>query len=220
MLVLWDLDGTLTDPLPGIAGSVGYALERLGLPPLDARAQRAFVGPPMQESFAALGLSPPLVEQAIALYRERYSERGLYEVRLHDGVPQVLDELAAAGVRLAVATSKPVVFAVRVLEHVGLGEVFEHVAGATLDGSVRSKADVVALALQATRVGAGEALMVGDRAQDVEGAHAHGVACVGVRWGYAEPGELEAAGADAVAETPAELSRLLRAGVTRPAGSG
>lgn len=124
------------------------------------------------------------------------------------GVERAVARLSAAGVRLAVATSKPTPFAERVVAHVGLAGL-ELVGGATLDGTRRRKADVIAFVLEALGASAADAVMVGDRAQDVVGAQAHGMDCVGVRWGYAEPGELEAAGATHLVDTPDELATLL-----------
>lgn len=207
MLVLLDLDGTLTDPYDGITRCVTHALDGLGLPRLDEQALRSFIGPPLQDRFAALGLSPADVDRAVALYRERFADVGLYENRVYDGVPEALAALRP-GARLAVATSKPTPFAERIVAHVGLG--VELVVGATLDGSRRAKADVVRAALEL--LGPGPAVMVGDRVQDVLGAHEVGLPCVGVTWGYADPGELDDADAllDAPAELPAAVEALLR----------
>ncbi|MCW2607608.1 MAG: family hydrolase [Frankiales bacterium] len=205
MLVLLDLDGTLIDPYDGITRCVRHALDALGHPaPPDLRS---FIGPPLQESFAALGV--PDVDRAVALYRKRFTGVGLYEHVLYDGVRPALTALVGAGLPLALATSKPEPFAVRILEHQGLLPLFDAVAGATLDGSRRSKADVVGHALRQIGVPGSDAVMVGDRVQDVDGARAHGVRSIGVRWGYAEPGEL--AGADALVSTPAALVALLLA---------
>lgn len=212
MLILLDLDGTLTDPYDGITRSVAHALERMGLPGLEERELRSFIGPPLQDRFAALGLDDDGVRQAVDAYRERFSERGLYENRVYDGVEPMLRALTAASLRLAVATSKPTPFAERILAHFGLSDHVELVAGATLDGTRRAKADVIAFALGELGVDAADAVMVGDRAQDIAGARAHGMRSIGVRWGYAEPGELEAAGADVIVTTPAELVDALLSG--------
>ncbi len=211
MLVLLDLDGTLTDPLQGIAASVAFALSRLELPALTTAQQRAFIGPPLQNSFAALGLGAAAVEDAVALYRERFTQTGLYENRVYDGVPEALSALTGMGLTLAVATSKPTPFAERILVHFGLRAHLAHVSGASLDGGLRHKADIIAAAMQALDVGPANAVMVGDRAQDVLGARACAVASIGVSWGYAEPGELEQAGVDLVVDTPAELVSVLAA---------
>lgn len=201
--VLLDLDGTLVDPFDGITRCVRHALVGLGHPVPDDL--RSFIGPPLQEGFAAVGVAD--VDRAVALYRERFKGVGLYEHVVYDGVPEALAALVGAGLRLCLATSKPEPFALRILEHQGLLPLFAGVAGATLDGTRRHKADVVAHALGLLDVAPEGTVMVGDRVQDVDGARAHGVRSVGVSWGYAEPGELD--GADAVVGTPAELLALL-----------
>lgn len=218
--VLLDLDGTLTDPYDGITRCILHALDGLGLPAPDEPSLRRVIGPPLQDGFASLGVAPGQVDQAVRLYREGYSTTGLYENHLYDGIPELLGDLRRAGRRLALATSKPEVFAQRVLDHVGLAEHIDVVGGATLDGTRRHKADVIAHVLAVidstgtsaqAQTGASihRPVMVGDRAQDVLGAQAHGLRCVGVGWGYADPGELQAAGADPVVSTPAELLQAL-----------
>ncbi len=209
MLVLFDLDGTLTDPYVGITRSVAHALDRLSAPPLSEQQLRAFIGPPLQDSFASLGLDSGTVARAIGLYRERFSEQGLYENEVYAGIPDALDALVASGTRMAVATSKPTTFAERILDHFNLSKYFAAVAGATLDGSRRNKADIIAFALTQLDTEPREARMVGDRAQDVIGAQHHQMLSVGVRWGYAEAGELEGAGADVIVSTPEQLVRVL-----------
>lgn len=208
--VLFDLDGTLTDPYEGISRCVLHAMAGLGRAAPDEAALRSVVGPPLQEGFASLGVPPTQVAAAVRLYRERYTTHGLYENQVYDGIPALLRGLRGDGLRLAVATSKPEVYAQRVLDHFGLDVLFDVVGGATFDGTRRHKADVIAHALAtADSPGGAGAVMVGDRAQDVRGAQAHGLRCVGVRWGYAEEGELEAAGADQVVRTPYELRAAL-----------
>jgi phosphoglycolate phosphatase len=205
VLVLLDLDGTLTDPYDGITRCVSYALEGLGLPRLGPRELRSFIGPPLQDQFASLGLDESEVGRAVALYRERFRDVGQFENRVYDGIPEALDALAAVPLRLAVATSKPTLFAQQIVEHFGLDVHLDLVAGATLDGSRRTKADVIQLALTTLAAAPGDAVMVGDREQDVVGARTVGLSSIGVTWGYAEPGELETAGADQLAATPQEL---------------
>lgn len=209
MLILLDLDGTLTDPYDGITRSVAYALDRMGLPGLREHELRSFIGPPLQDQFATLGMDEENVARAVDLYRERFTERGLYENRVYDGIDEALAGLTAASLRLAVATSKPTPFAERILAHFGLAEHLDLVAGATLDGARRKKADIITFALTTLAVDAADAVMVGDRAQDIVGARAHAMRSIGVRWGYAEPGELEAAEADLIVATPAELAEAL-----------
>jgi phosphoglycolate phosphatase len=144
----------------------------------------------------------------VAAYRAHYAGGALLEATVHRGVPELLTALRAAGAILAVATSKPELFAVRLLRHTGLLPVFASVHGATMDGTVRHKDQVVAAALAAHPAGR-DPVLVGDRSHDVLGAAAHGLPCIGAGWGPAEDGELETAGAAAVADTPADVLTAL-----------
>ncbi|HLM03998.1 MAG TPA: HAD hydrolase-like protein [Blastococcus sp.] len=201
-LVLFDLDGTLVDSEPGIFASVRSAAAALGLPEPTAEQLRAMVGPPLQDGFAlVLGVPGQDVPRAVAAYRETYAGGALLDVTVHAGIPELLTALADADAVLAVATSKPEPFAVRVLEATGLLRYFASVHGATLDGAVRHKDQVVGAAL-AAHPEARDPVLVGDRSHDVVGAAAHGIPCIGAGWGPAPDGELEAAGAAVVAATP------------------
>jgi phosphoglycolate phosphatase len=207
--VLFDLDGTLVDSAPGIHSSVRYAARELGLPEPTPEQLRAMVGPPLQDGFAlVLGVPRADVGRAVAAYREHYAGGALLDVTVHDGIPALLAALRQDGATLAVATSKPEPFAVRVLEHTGLLPAFAGVHGATLDGAVRHKHQVVAAALAAHPEGR-DPVLVGDRSHDVLGAAAHGRPCIGAGWGPAADGELETAGAAGVAATPADVLRVL-----------
>ena len=204
-LVLFDLDGTLVDSAPGIWSSVRSAAVELGLPEPTPAQLTAMIGPPLQDGFAtALGLPPELVPLAVDAYRAHYAAGALLDVTVYPGIPELLDELRARDAVLAVATSKPEVFAIRVLEATGLLTRFASVHGATLDGSIRHKDEVVAAALAAHPAGT-DPVLVGDRAQDVLGAAIHGLPCIGAGWGPAPDGELEAAGAAVVAAAPADV---------------
>jgi phosphoglycolate phosphatase len=206
--VLFDLDGTLTDPGVGIFNSVAYAFNALSLPPLNDEQLRGFVGPPLQDSFASLGLGSYEVATAVEAYREYFGKRGLYENEVYPGVPDALDALRAEGFGLVVATSKPRVFAERILRHFKLAHHFAIVVGSELDGSRRHKHEVVAACLD--QIGTTKIVaMVGDREHDVRGAAAHGIPCVGVAWGYAGDEELADAGAAIVIDKPAQLLRAL-----------
>jgi phosphoglycolate phosphatase len=208
--ILFDLDGTLIDSTPGIWASVRAATAALGLPGPTAAQLTAMVGPPLQDGFAGvLGLSGDDVARAVSAYREHYAAGALLDVSVHDGVRELLASLQGTAT-LAVATSKPEPFAVRVLEHTGLLSFFASVHGATFDGSVRHKEQVVAAAL-AAHPGGRRPVLVGDRAQDVVGAAACGVPCIGAGWGPAPDGELAAAGAAVVVATPAEVPAALAA---------
>jgi phosphoglycolate phosphatase len=208
-LVLFDLDGTLVDSTPGIWASVRVAAAELGLPEPTAEQLRQMVGPPLQDGFAlVLGVPEDDVPRAVAAYRAHYSAGALLDVTVYDGIPELLATLTADGATLAITTSKPEEFAVRVLEHTGLRPFFASVHGATLDGRVRHKDQVVAAALAAHPDGE-RPVLIGDRAHDVLGAAAHGLPCIGAGWGPAPPGELAAAGAALVAATPAEVLAAL-----------
>ena len=207
-LVLFDLDGTLVDSTPGIWASVRVAAAALGLPAPTAEQLRQMVGPPLQDGFAlVLGVPPDDVPRAVAAYREHYAAGALLDVTVYAGIPALLAQLTADGATLAITTSKPEPFAVRVLEHTGLRPFFASVHGATMDGAVRHKDQVVGLALAAHPDGE-RPVLVGDRAHDVLGAAAHGLPCIGAGWGPAPPGELADAGAVVVA-TPAEVVAAL-----------
>jgi phosphoglycolate phosphatase len=209
-LVLFDLDGTLVDSTPGIWASVRVAVAELGRPEPTPEQLRGMVGPPLEDGFA-LVLGVPLVDvpRAVAAYRAHYSAGALLDATVYPGVPGLLAALAHVGATLAVATSKPEPFAVRLLAHAGLLPFFASVHGATFDGTVRHKDQVVAAALAAHPDGE-RPVLVGDRAHDVLGAAAHGLPCIGAGWGPAPPGELADAGAAAVAATPAEVRTALQ----------
>lgn len=223
-LVLFDLDGTLVDSTPGIWASIRVAAARLGLPEPTPGQLRSMVGPPLEEGFAgAFGLTGADVDRAVLAYREHYTAgamsgqpptpgtpAAMFDATVYPGIPELLTVLGDDGAVLAVATSKPEPFAVRILEHVGLLGAFATVHGATLDGAVRHKEQVVAAALAAHPDGVAPVL-VGDRLHDVLGARVHGVPCIGAGWGPAPPGELAAAGAAAVVATPAGVRAALAA---------
>jgi phosphoglycolate phosphatase len=208
-LVLFDLDGTLVDSTPGIWASIRFAAAELALPPPTPGQLRAMVGPPLEDGFAgAFGLLPDDVARAVAAYREHYTAGAMLDAAVYPGIPELLAGLRADGGTLVVATSKPEPFAIRVLEHTGLLAEFASVHGATLDGAVRHKDQVVGAALAAHPDGE-RPVLVGDRSHDVLGARAHGLPCIGAGWGPAPPGELAAAGAAAVVATPAEVPSAL-----------
>jgi phosphoglycolate phosphatase len=210
-LVLFDLDGTLVDSTPGIWASIRVAAAELGLPEPTPGQLRSMVGPPLEDGFAgAFGLSGDDVDRAVAAYRTHYRAGAMFDAHVYPGIPELLSGLRADGAVLAVATSKPELFAVRVLERTGLLDAFAGVHGATLDGRIRHKDQVVAAALAAHPDGE-RPVLIGDRSHDVLGAAAHGLPCIGAGWGPAPPGELAAAGAAVVVATPAEVPAALAA---------
>ena len=209
MVVLFDLDGTLTDPFDGITRSVQYALSQFGLEENDRAVLGAYIGPPLREMFMKQhGLSEEQATEALRQYRVRFADVGMFENRVYDGVVSLLSALRAQGLRLAVATSKPTVFSEKILEHFGLAQYFEEIVGSELDGRRVEKADVIAETMARLGATSADAWMVGDRCFDVEGAHVHGIPAVGVTWGYAAD-EAELHEADAVVHTVEELQEFL-----------
>ncbi len=210
--ILFDLDGTLTESGPGIMRSVQYALLRIGHPEEDFDKLRVFVGPPLKEQFMKYaGIDEETADAALTFYRQRYVPIGMYENELYPGIVQMLTDLRLDGYTLAVASSKPEPFVLRILEHFDIAKYFEVVVGSGLDGSLGTKEEVVREALK--RLGLEEhpeeALMVGDKEHDVFGARAAGVECIGAAWGYAAEGELERADPLKIVGTPADLIQFL-----------
>jgi phosphoglycolate phosphatase len=209
-LVLFDLDGTLSDSAPGILGALRYAFAANGLPPLDATTERVLLGPPFYESLPPLIGGEEKLPAVIDAYREKYGAGGMFDASVYDGVREVLAMLYVSGVRLAVATSKPEYYARPIIEHLGLAEFFETVGGDELDGSLGTKALVIEKVLgRLGSPGPSDVMMIGDRAHDVVGAREHGIRCIGAGWGYGMPGELEKAGAEPVCAEPRELLAAL-----------
>lgn len=205
--VLFDLDGTLTDPKEGITRCVQYALRYFGIEE-DTERLIPFIGPPLAEMFErTYGIDG---RTAVEKYRERYTEIGIFENRVYDGAENMLMHLKSAGMKIALATSKPEIFALRILERYGLIGYFDEVVGSELDGGRTDKAEVIAEALR--RLGnpdRSRAVMVGDRSHDVIGAQRCGIDCIAVSFGYAASGELEGAGATVIADTVDRLEELL-----------
>lgn len=209
--LLFDLDGTLTDNYPGITRSIAYALERLDAPIPDAVTLRRCVGPPLRESFAwLLGTDDPVaIEGAIALYRERYGDLGWRENIVYDGVEDALAALARSPVRLFLCTSKPEIFARRIVTLFGLSVHFRGVYGADLAGTFDDKVKLLRHLADTEGIDTARAVMIGDRSHDIRAARMNGARAVGVAWGYGTSEEL--ASADAIAATPADLPRVLQA---------
>lgn len=209
--LLFDLDGTLTDPMVGITSSVQYALEKFGIHVRYLKELIPFIGPPLAESFQKFyGFSKEDAEKAIQYYREYYAPKGIFENEVYEGIPEMLAHLTEAGFTLLVATSKPTVFARKVLKHFGMVDYFSFVGGSELDGSRTKKAEVISYILKTCGIEAKEAIMIGDRRHDIEGGKACGLESVGVLYGYGTEQELTEAGADHIIRTVAELEDYLR----------
>jgi phosphoglycolate phosphatase len=205
--LLFDLDGTLTDPRAGIVRCIQHALQRLARPCPPEAALAACIGPPLRGTFGRLLATSDreLIERAMALYRERFAVVGLYENEVYAGIAAVLGDLGRGGRRMFVATSKPAVFAGRIVRHFALDHHFAGVYGPDLDGRFDDKSDLIAHLLTTERLDAAGVVMVGDRYADIVAARANGVRAIGGLWGYGSREELLEAGADAVCVAPGEL---------------
>lgn len=207
MHILFDLDGTLTDPLSGITKCIQHALIGFDLPSPPAESLRWCIGPPLKESLVAL-LGPEkahLAEQALAKYRERFSSVGLFENAVYPGIEDTLNELKRHGHSMHVATSKPTIYAEQIIDHFGLSEYFHSIDGSELDGTRCDKAVLLAHILERESIRPNDAVMIGDREHDMRGARRNYVRGVGVLWGYGTLGELQEAGAYACVANPLEL---------------
>jgi phosphoglycolate phosphatase len=205
MIALFDLDGTLTDPKTGITRSVQYALERLGRPVPDADELTWMIGPPIFAGFTELLGGTDEVPDAVRLYRERYSDVGLFENEVYAGIPALLRDLQEKGVRLYVATSKLQVFARRILDHFELSRFFSEIYGSELDNRNADKRDLIRHILERERFDPAGAVMIGDRKHDAIGAKANGLASIGVTWGYGSRQELLDAGIACLVDAPQAL---------------
>jgi phosphoglycolate phosphatase len=201
--IFFDLDGTLTDPKPGITRSIQYALGKLDHPTVPTEDELTWcIGPPLRASFVKLLGAEASADLAVAHYRERFSDIGLYENGVYAGIRDVLTTLQQSGRRLFVATSKPHVYAERIVDHFDLRRYFERVFGSELDGTRADKSDLLAYALNAASVDSSRAIMIGDRSHDMMGARNNGMKGIGVLYGYGSEQELTAAGASHLCATP------------------
>lgn len=212
--LLFDLDGTLTDPKVGITTCVQYALKAFGIEEPNLDKLEPFIGPPLKDSFMeSYNMTDEQASVAVEKYRERFKDIGLFENEVYIGIPEMLKKLQKKGMHLAVASSKPTVYVERILEHFGMKQYFEVIVGSELDGRRVNKDEVVSEALRQLfgekAVEHDKVYMIGDRKFDVEGARAQGVESVGVSYGYGSLAELQEAGADYIVESPGELSYFL-----------
>lgn len=212
--ILFDLDGTLTDSQEGIIRCVQHALGKFGIEETDYNNLKRFIGPPLLGSFMDFyGFEEEKAALAVQYYRERFTNIGIFENRVYEGIPELLKKLKEDGYVLAVATSKPHLFMERILEKYELDSYFTTVVGCQMESLKSQKADVIRTVLnqiQITEDTLDRAVMVGDRFHDVEGARECGIACIGVLYGYGSREELLGEGACAVAETPEDLYCLIK----------
>ncbi|MBQ3255678.1 MAG: HAD hydrolase-like protein [Rikenellaceae bacterium] len=208
--LLFDLDGTLTDPFEGITRSVEYALNAFGIEVEDRRVLAPFIGPPLVESLTErYGFTMEDAVAAVAKYREYFAVKGLYENELFEGIPELLSDCRKAGYKISMATSKPTHYAKIIAEHFDIARYFDAIHGSSLDGTRITKSSVVAEAVAEEHLDPSRALMIGDRRHDVEGAGEHGIRTVGVLYGYGSREEHEAAGAAYIVNDLDELRELL-----------
>ena len=210
-VILFDLDGTLTDSAPGILNSVRYACRKLGLEMPSEATLRKFLGPPLIDSFRNLcGLSAADADRAVAAFREYFPTKGIFENEVYPGIPAMLADLHARGCQLVLATSKPEEYARRIMAHFDLEQYFTAICGATLDETRTDKAEVIAYALETIALtDKTGVVMVGDREHDVVGAKKNALPCIGALYGYGTREELRSAGAAAIADTVQDLHKLL-----------
>ncbi len=209
--LLFDLDGTLTDPAEGITNSVAYALNKFGIEVEDKKTLYKFIGPPLVDAFSEYyGFSKEDSEKATAYYRETFRVKGLYENRVYDGVIEMLEALKNKGKKLIIATSKPEEFTLRILEHFDLLKYFDFVAAATFDATRNSKDKVITYALEHLNPNSlKKVVMIGDRHHDIDGAKVNGIDSIGVLWGFGSREELEKAGATHIAESVREIFKYV-----------
>ena len=205
--ILFDLDGTITESGPGIMNSVAYALEKMGYEEKDREKLKRFIGPPLTDSMMKYyGMSEEDAAKAVRYYREYYTEKGIFENKIYDGVQEVLSDIKNSGRKIALATSKPELFAKQILDYFNLTEYFDFIGGATMDSSRNTKGDVINYTLQNLKIkDLSTVVMVGDREQDIIGAKQAGIDSIGVLFGYGDRKELENAGAVYIAKTVKEI---------------
>ena len=204
--ILLDLDGTVTDSAEGIINSVEYALKKMGEDVPDRSSLYRFIGPPLIDEFRnTYGFSEEKAQFGLKAYREYFADKGLFENRVYDGIPEVLEKLNEAGKKVVLATSKPELYSERILEHFDLRKYFYYVSGATMDEKRVHKDEVIEYALNECGINKDKALMVGDRSNDIYGARSNGLEVVGALYGYGSRKELEEAGCHIFADTPTDI---------------
>lgn len=205
-IALFDLDGTITDSGTGIMNAIRYAVKKYGLEEPEEEVLRSFIGPPLKEEFRKIfQLSETDGSRMVSLYREYYGERGIFENRVYDGVPEMLDTLKKGGVKILMATSKPENYARIIAEHFSFAEYFDFIGGACMDGTRTIKEEVIEYVLETCGISEKErscTVMIGDRMHDIVGAEKCGLHSMGVLYGYGSIDELKTAGAEMIAETP------------------
>ncbi|MCQ2591244.1 MAG: HAD family hydrolase [Treponema sp.] len=209
--IFFDLDGTLTDPAEGITNSFKHAFKCFGMESPDYKTLLTFIGPPLPVTFKDFcGFDDQKTAEAVVKYREYFADKGLFENKVYEGIPRLLEDLRSAGKRLAVATSKPEIYSLRIMEHFDLSKYFDFICGSNMDETRGNKAQVIAYALEKCGVSdKSKVLMVGDRHHDIDGAKLNGLKSCGVLFGYGNREELEEAGADYIVDSVQALGKFL-----------
>ena len=209
-VVIFDLDGTVSNPEKGITESFRYALSHLNVKIPSQQTLRTFIGPPLWETFSEkYEFNKSKTGEAVRFWREYFTDKGIYENKLYDGMEELLQKLVDRGLKIAIATTKPQVFADRVVRHFKIDNLFSLVVGSDLDGGRSDKSTLISEVLSSRNVSGGRAVMVGDRAADIEGAQSCGIDSIGVAYGFGSEEELKNAGATKVVLTVTDLARLL-----------
>lgn len=216
--VLFDLDGTLTDPFVGITSSMQHALRQMGQEPPLPEELRRYIGPPLQATFMEIFGDEAMAAQALGFYRARYGEVGKFENDLIPGMTEVLQTMTDAGYALFVATSKLETYSIDIIDHFGLAPFFRRVHGSALDGSRADKGELIRHILHTEGLDPRQTVMIGDRLHDAHGAARNDVRAIGVLWGFGDRAELEGAGAVRIAAHPAELPEMVGDIIGRTAG--
>jgi phosphoglycolate phosphatase len=209
--LFFDLDGTLTDPKEGITRCINYALVSLGKGQIDEEELQKYIGPPLRSSFQKLLCSNDisLIEKAIELYRDRFSDKGIFENKLYPGIPELLANLCDESLRLYVATSKPKVYADRIIEHFQLTRYFQYIYGSGLDGSLQDKVKLLEFIMNQTKLIRGETAMVGDRKEDIISGKLNGIRTIGVIYGYGSKNEIAEANPDYICNSPYDIRNIV-----------
>lgn len=209
--ILFDLDGTLTDPALGITNSLIYALTFFGIKIEDRTSLFKYIGPPLLDTFSqGFGFDKGKSDKALLKYREYFSTKGLFENKVYEGIPEMLQTLVENGKTLIVATSKPEEYSVSIMKHFNLDKYFLNICGSCMDETRSKKAEVIEYALEKSNItDKSKVIMIGDRKHDIIGAKENGLESCGVLYGYGSQEELEGAGADFIAPTIQDLQKIL-----------
>ncbi len=208
--VLLDFDGTIADTGEGIFSSVRYAIEAMGFDPQPEEVIHTFIGPPVFSSFKnALNLSDEDSAKAVEKYRERYIESGIYQLKIYDGLEKLMEDMKKSGIKLAIASSKPENFIIKILDFLKINNLFDYIAAPESDKAPESKTSLVERAINHSGVEKSKAIMIGDRYFDIDGAKDAGIDSIGVTFGFGSKDELQNAGATYIAENADDIRKII-----------